>query len=122
MRVCIPSFKPGGLNAPVSEHFGHCEIFTLADIDGDKIKDAWPLSNEYEGEHSCEIPVQRILNEKVECMIVGGIGRGPMMGFQQLGIKVYSGASGTVEDTLNQFIEGALKPAGNENLCQGGCH
>jgi len=122
MRVCIPSFNPGGLDAPISEHFGHCEIFTVADIDDTKIIGAWPLSNEQEGEHNCEIPIQRIIKENVECMIVGGIGRGPLMGFQQLGIKVYSGASGTVADTLTLFIEGSLKAAGNENLCQGGCH
>ncbi|MBW6470437.1 MAG: NifB/NifX family molybdenum-iron cluster-binding protein [Methanosarcinaceae archaeon] len=122
MRVCIPSFSPGGLDAPVSEHFGHCEVFTVADIEDDKIVAAWPLSNEQEGGHNCAIPVQRIIDEGVDCMIVGGIGRGPLMGFNQLKIDVYSGATGTIEDTLNEFIKGLLSLVKIDHVCKGGCH
>ena len=122
MRVCIPSFVPGGLNAPISEHFGHCEVFTVADIEDNEILKAWPLSNEQEGGHNCAIPVQRIIDEGVDCMIVGGIGRGPLMGFNQLKIDVYAGATGTIEDTLNEFIKGSLSLVNIDQVCKGGCH
>ena len=123
MRVCVPSFLPGGLNAPVSEHFGHCEVFTVADIEDDKIVKAWPLLNDDDGqEHNCAIPVQRIMNEGVKHMIVGGIGRGPLMGFQQIKIDVHTGATGTVEDTLKAYIKGSLDLADPNNTCKGGCH
>ena len=123
MKVCIPSFLPGGLNASVSEHFGHCEVFTVADIENGEIVKAWPLSNDDDGqEHNCAIPVQRIMNEGVKHMIVGGIGRGPLMGFEQLKIDVYTGAKGTVEETLKAYIKGSLDLADLNVVCKGGCH
>lgn len=123
MRVCVPSFLPGGLNALVSEHFGHCEVFTVADIENGEIVKAWPLSNDDEGqEHTCAIPVQRVVDAGVEHMIVGGIGQGPLAGFMQENIKVYSGASGTVEETVKRFIAGTLSDTDSKGGCQGGCH
>ena len=123
MRVCVPSFLPGGLDARVSEHFGHCEVFTVADVEDGKIVKAWPLSNDDEGQaHTCAIPVQRVIDAGVEHMIVGGIGQGPLMGFSQLNIKVYSGASGTVEETVKRFIAGTLAGTDSKGVCQGGCH
>ncbi|HJH32318.1 MAG TPA: dinitrogenase iron-molybdenum cofactor biosynthesis protein [Methanosarcinaceae archaeon] len=123
MRVCVPSFLPGGLDARVSEHFGHCEVFTVIEVEDGKIVKAWPLSNDDEGqEHNCAIPVQRVASEGVEHMIVGGIGQGPLMGFSQQNIKVYSGASGTVEETVKRFIDGTLANTGPTGACQGGCH
>ena len=123
MRVCVPSFLPGGLNAPVSEHFGHCEVFTVADVENGEIVKAWPLSNDDEGqEHTCAIPVQKVVDAGVEHMIVGGIGQGPLMGFMQANIKVYSGASGTVEETVKRFVAGTLANTDSKGVCQGGCH
>lgn len=123
MRVCVPSFLPGGLDAQVSEHFGHCEVFTVIDVEDGKIVKAWPISNDDEGqEHTCAIPVQRVANEGVEHMIVGGIGQGPLVAFSQQNINVYSGASGTVEETVKRFIAGTLADTGSTGACQGGCH
>ncbi len=123
MRVCVPSFLPGGLDAPVSEHFGHCEVFTVADIENGEIVKAWPLSNDDEGqEHTCAIPIQKVASEGVEHMIVGGIGQGALMGFLQQNIKVYSGASGTVEETVKRFIAGTLADTDSNSACQGGRH
>ena len=123
MRVCVPSFLPGGLDAPVSEHFGHCDVFTIIDVEDDEIVKAWPLSNDDEGqEHTCAVPIQKVASEGVEHMIVGGIGQGALVGFSQENIKVYSGASGTVEETVKRFIAGTLADTGPRGVCQGGCH
>ena len=123
MRVCVPSFLPGGLDAPVSEHFGHCEVFTVVDVEDGKIVKAWPISNDDEGqEHTCALPVQRVAGEGVEHMIVGGIGQGPLTVFSQFNINVYSGAAGTVEETVKRFIAGTLADTDSKSVCQGGCH
>ncbi len=34
MRIGIPSDRPGGLDAGVSAHFGHCDLFTAVEIKG----------------------------------------------------------------------------------------
>lgn len=33
MRIAIPTNSPGGLDADRSDHFGHCDIFAMVDID-----------------------------------------------------------------------------------------
>jgi predicted Fe-Mo cluster-binding NifX family protein len=36
--VAVPSELPGGLDAGVNAHFGHCEVYTLVIINDHKIK------------------------------------------------------------------------------------
>ena len=37
--IAVPSEQPGGLDAQVGQHFGHCEVYTLASVEGGQIKD-----------------------------------------------------------------------------------
>lgn len=36
MKIAIPSNSPGGLEADRSDHFGHCDVFTIVDLDAEK--------------------------------------------------------------------------------------
>lgn len=65
----------------------------------------------------CMGVVNILKQNNVDAILVGGIGMRPMMGFQQVGIKVYAGADGTVEFIVNEFIEGRLRQAGDEVIC-----
>ena len=39
MKIAIPSVLPGGLEAQVGAHFGHCDCYTLVDVeDGAVVK------------------------------------------------------------------------------------
>lgn len=44
VKIAIPSDQPGGLEARVSEHFGHCDLYTIVEVDADGIKYVilWP--------------------------------------------------------------------------------
>lgn len=116
-KIAIPSMAPGGMEAVSSGHFGHCEAFTLIDVEGKEIKDVKVLPNPPHEQGGCMAPVMLLKEKGVDVIIVGGIGMRPMMGFQQVGIQVYSGASGNVESVINDFIEGRLKPAGEDVVC-----
>lgn len=35
MRIAIPTNNPGGMEAARSDHFGHCDVFTLVDVDAE---------------------------------------------------------------------------------------
>ena len=35
MRIAIPTNNPGGMEATRSEHFGHCDVFTLVEVDAE---------------------------------------------------------------------------------------
>jgi len=119
MKIGVPSMKPGGLDAMVSAHFGHCELYTIIELDGKKIKKVTTLDNE--GEHDCALPVQKLSKEKVKTVLIGGIGRGPLLGFKEMGIDVYVGATGNVKDAVSDYLEGFLKIATLDDVCKG-CH
>ena len=44
--VAVPSCAPGGIDAQISEHFGHCDLFTLVEIDNAEVTsvDFFPAS------------------------------------------------------------------------------
>lgn len=46
IRIAIPTNSPGGFEAERSDHFGHCDIFTLLDVDDSKeIKNVTTIQN-----------------------------------------------------------------------------
>jgi predicted Fe-Mo cluster-binding NifX family protein len=120
MRIGIPSDIPGGLDASVSAHFGHCDIFTAVEIDDDQVKTVWTIDND--GEHNCMVPVRKMAEAKIDAVLIGGIGRRPLMEFNNNGIKVFVGATGTVKEALERYINEGLTEATVEDACQGSNH
>jgi predicted Fe-Mo cluster-binding NifX family protein len=120
MKIGIPSNMPGGLDAGVSAHFGHCDVFTAVELDGSQIKKVWTIDND--GEHNCMIPVRKMANEGIDTVLIGGIGRRPLMEFQNNGIKVFIGAAGTVQEALANYLSESLREACVQDVCQGSNH
>ena len=79
----------GGLDGVRSGHFGHCAVFTCVDIEDGKIGSVRIVQNGEHAEGGCMVPVQKLAQEGVNAIVVGGIGMHPLMGFQQAGIAVY---------------------------------
>lgn len=122
MRIGIPSDRPGGLDAGVSAHFGHCDLFTAVEIEGDQIKKVWTIDND--GEHNCMIPVRKMADAGIDAVLIGGIGRRPLMEFKNVGIKVFVGAAGTVKDVLANYMNNGLMEATVQDACHDStsCH
>jgi predicted Fe-Mo cluster-binding NifX family protein len=45
VRIAIPSEGQGGLDGQRAGHFGHCDVFTLIDVEDGEIKDVSVLAN-----------------------------------------------------------------------------
>jgi predicted Fe-Mo cluster-binding NifX family protein len=117
VRIAIPSVSPGGLNAVSSGHFGHCDQFTIINVEGQKIMDVDVIDNVSHVQGGCMVPVNLLAENGVQILLVNGIGMRPLMGFQQAGIKIYGGAVGTVEFVVNEFLQGNLSPVGENDVC-----
>ena len=90
MRVAIPSNAPGGLEAKRSEHFGHCDLFTVVNLDGkNDITGIEMVENVGHEAGGCLVPVKILQDANVDAIVVAGMGMRPMMGFGQVGIAVY---------------------------------
>ena len=88
VRIAVPSVSPGGLNAVSSGHFGHCEQFTIINVEDQKIMSVDVIDNVSHVQGGCMVPVNLLAENRVQVLLVNGIGMRPLMGFQQAGIKI----------------------------------
>ena len=126
MIVAVPSNAPGGLTAGVAAHFGHCDAFTLVELDGHEIKDVKVLLNGGHEQGGCMAPVMLLKSQGVGAMVAGGMGMRPLAGFQQVGITVFfNEGAATVGDAVTLVAHGQARTFGPAQTCQGGagqCH
>lgn len=50
--LAVPSDAPGGFDADISGHFGHCDAFSLFRIDGGKVVESAILPA-FSADHAC---------------------------------------------------------------------
>ena len=121
--LAVPSQAPGGLDAAMSAHFGHCDVYTLVEIIDNKahsVKTVPPVPHEKGG---CLAAVEHLAGHGVGKLLAGGMGMRPLTGFQQAGIEVYHVAEPlSVGQAVQAFLDGRLRAFGTELTCRGGCH
>jgi len=117
-RVAVPSLSPGGLEAPRSAHFGHAECFTLVDVTDGGIGEVTIIANAPHQEGGCMTPVMLLADNKVNAIVVDGIGGRPLQGFMQVGITVHAGVGETVEHAVKAYAMDLLPPVGPGGTCQ----
>ncbi|MBN1648298.1 MAG: NifB/NifX family molybdenum-iron cluster-binding protein [Spirochaetales bacterium] len=108
MKIAVPAD-----NGYVSEHFGRCPEFTIAEITDSTIIKTETVANP--GHEPGRIPL--FLKEMgVSVIITGGMGRRAIQLFDDMGIDYVLGVTGKVEDAIKAFCTGTL--AGGESLCR----
>jgi FKBP-type peptidyl-prolyl cis-trans isomerase 2/predicted Fe-Mo cluster-binding NifX family protein len=121
MLIAIPSDDPGGLEAPISEHFGHCAAFTIVAVDNGEIGDVSIVANGGHDEGGCMAPVQMLKHHGVDVLVAGGMGQRPLMGFQQVGIEVhFKETAGSVGEAVRLYLDGGCRAFGEAQTCGGG--
>lgn len=120
-KVAIPSTHPGGLDAPLGAHFGHCDLYTIVNIQDGKVGDVELLPSVPHQQGGCMAPVEYLAGNGVKTLVAGGMGMRPLMGFNQMGIQVLYGAgASTVGQAVQGLIEGRLPAFTQEFTCGGG--
>lgn len=94
----------------VTQHFGHCEVFHVFDVENQKIVKSESIPNP--GHRPGFLP--NYLNELgVNVIISGGMGGGAIEIFNEKQIEVIVGATGLSKDSALAYIEGNLKSTGS---------
>lgn len=115
MKICIPTMGMNGLDEYVGEHFGRVPTYTLVDTKTNKVK---IIENTSEHTGGIGYPPEIIARTGAEVMLCGGLGRRAIAMFEELGIMVYVGATGTVRETLQLWQDCKLREATDENACK----
>lgn len=120
--VAFPSIAPGGLDALLSPHFGHCDVFTLVTLNENGVEkvDAIPgVPHEHGG---CMAPVNLLASHGSKALVAAGMGRQPLLGFAEVGIAVYRcDDTATVGEAVSAFLNDRL-PQFDLGLTCGGHH
>jgi len=94
----------------VTGHFGHCENFNIFDVSDNKIIAESSVANP--GHKPGFLP--NFLNEMgVNVIISGGMGGGAVEIFNEKGIEVITGATGSAKNATQKYINGELKSTGS---------
>ncbi|MDA3788734.1 MAG: dinitrogenase iron-molybdenum cofactor biosynthesis protein [Desulfobacula sp.] len=120
-RIAIPSNGQGGIDGTRAGHFGHCDVFTLIDVENSEIKEISILQNQEHAQGGCMVPVNLLSENRVTALVVGGIGMRPLMGFRQVAIDVYHDAEREqIKPVVEDLIAGKLAEITNDQVCGGG--
>ncbi|MGI6248737.1 MAG: NifB/NifX family molybdenum-iron cluster-binding protein [Acutalibacteraceae bacterium] len=106
----------------VTGHFGHCESFNIFEAEDGKVVSSTNIANP--GHKPGFLP--SFLNELgVNVIIAGGMGGRAVELFNEKGIEVVLGVTGTAEQAANDYLQGKLQPGGSichEHMHKDSCH
>lgn len=120
-RIAVPSVGNGGLEGQRSQHFGHCDAFTLVDVVNGEISNVTVVANQEHKEGGCLVPVNTLSALNVNALVVAGIGLRPLTGFNEAGIEVYyENINPEIGPVVASLIEGKLPIISADQTCHGG--
>ncbi|WP_163340587.1 NifB/NifX family molybdenum-iron cluster-binding protein [Desulfopila sp. IMCC35008] len=125
--IAVPSDNPGGIDAQRSGHFGHADLYTLLEVEGDKVVGVSTQQSVAHDSGGCMAPVRALADAGVKKIIVGGMGATPLALCDEIGMTVYFAPKdeySLVSDVAAAFVEGKLPVMGHDQACGGGsnCH
>lgn len=115
LNICIPVKEDQGLQSQVYGHFGSAPFFLIVDTETLSIRTI--ENRDMHHAHGMCQPLAAINNEKLNAIIVGGIGMGALNKLRAAGIKVYMGKQTTVEQVIAEFKAGSLSEVIPQTAC-----
>jgi predicted Fe-Mo cluster-binding NifX family protein len=120
MRIGIPILEDQGLNSQISGHFGQAPYFMIVEVNMNPQKKGVIRDQDIDSlgvalsvipsltEHACGSLVDVLLKNKVEILLVEGIGGRPFELFKQNNVKIFTGAFGSVKEIVRDFLNHML--------------
>lgn len=118
--ICVPSLDQEGLKSKISQHFGKTPYFVLIKYEDGKIENVQVLESQAKHTGGSMTPGEFIANSGAKTLLCGNLGPKAVQMLQNAGIEVFTGASGTVIEALQDWAEGKLKQASMDSACSDG--
>lgn len=107
MKICITS-TGDNLDSAVDPRFGRCAYFIIVDPETLEFKAISNPSVEASGGAGIQ-SAQLVANESAEAVITGNVGPNAFQTLSSFGLKVYTGAEGSVKEVIQQYKDGKFK-------------
>ena len=112
MKICLPTMGRKGLDETIGRGFGKVPNYTIIDTKTNDVIVIENTNGNVDNQHELFDTITRI---GVEIVISGGLSQKLKPKFEELGIKIYIGASGTVRRAIQLLKDGKLQEIKNEN-------
>jgi len=110
MKVCV-SAVAGGLDAQVDPRFGRCAYFVIVDSETMKFE-AIPNTASRSMSGAGIQAAQKVAGKDAKVLITGNVGPNAFQTLSSVGIKVVTGAFGTVREVVERYKRGELRETG----------
>jgi predicted Fe-Mo cluster-binding NifX family protein len=120
MKICFPVSKANGMESEVFGHFGSAPAFLVIETDSNTVT---TINNkDQHHEHGACNPLKALNNQKVDAIVVGGIGGGALSRLKELGIKVFQSQASTIKENVAMFNKQGLPEFAATHCCPGHGH
>lgn len=107
MKIAIPT-----MNNKLCMHFGHCDVFTIFEVDTDN--NIVSKNEEIPPPHEPGVLPKWLGQMNVNVIIAGGMGMRAQQLFDQYDVKVVVGATSEIpEDIVKAYLNGSLVTGAN---------
>ena len=114
MKIAVTS-QGAGLDSPVDPRFGRCAYFVFVETD-DMSFESMENSNVSLGGGAGIQSAQLMADKGVKAVVTGNVGPNAYNTLEAAGIRIMTGASGTVREAVEAFKSGGLPTAGGANV------
>jgi len=106
-----------GVESKVYNHFGSAPLFVVVDSETNSMA-VIKNSDQHHAHRACN-PIKAIDNQKIDAIVVGGIGSGALSRLNQLGIRVYRASQPTIQKNIELFNSKQLSEYALQSCCGG---
>ncbi len=107
MKLVITATKDN-LDAPIDPRFGRCQYFIV--VDPDTLEYNVKENDQKNATGGAGVQAAQIVAQaQADAVITGSVGPNAFQTLQAAQIKIFTGASGTVKDAIDEFKKGVLQ-------------
>jgi len=117
MKIAFPVEEYLGLESIVYGHFGSARGFVLVDSESSEFTGV--INEDRLHSHGNCRPVKALGGNRVDAVVVGGIGHSALSKLQREGVKVFRAVEGSVKKNLALLGAGKLPEFSNDMTCAG---
>lgn len=117
MRIAFPVQKDIGIDSVVYNHFGSAPVFVIVDPQTNGVSSV--SNRDQHHEHGACNPLRALDDQRVEAVVVGGIGAGALAKLNRMGVKVHRSQAVTIRENLALFGAGGLPAIELQGSCGG---
>jgi predicted Fe-Mo cluster-binding NifX family protein len=110
MKICV-SAVANSLDAQVDPRFGRCPYLVIVDSESMQFEAISNMASGAMGGAGIQA-AQTIASKGIKALITGNVGPNAFQALSAAGIKIVTGASGTVREVVEKYKRGELKEIG----------